>query len=72
MSWGISAPSPPATGGFCFPLNSGVEARFGQGIQVFGSRYLVEWTEEGAPAAVGPLEVSTTRKDVKLIVQTQR
>jgi hypothetical protein len=62
----------PATGGFSFPLSSGVESQFGQGIQVFGSRYFVEWTEDGAPTTVVPLDVTTTRKDVKLIVQTQR
>jgi len=62
----------PATGGYAFPLSAGVEAQFGQGIQVFGSRYLVEWGEDSTPAAVGPLEISTSRKDVKLMVQTQR
>lgn len=62
----------PATGGFCFPLNSGVEARFGQGIQVFGSRYLVQWSEEAAPGTPAALDITATRKDTKLIVQALR
>jgi hypothetical protein len=60
------------TGGFVFPLNSGIELQFGQGIQVFGSRYLVQWTEEAMPGGPGPLDISTTRKDVKLFVQKTR
>ncbi len=62
----------PATGGFAFPLNSGIDAQFGQGIQVFGSRYLVQWTEDGAPSGPVSLDISTTRKDVKVIAQTLR
>lgn len=62
----------PATGGYAFPLTSGLEARFGQAIQVFGSRYLVQWPEDGVPAKPVPLEVETTRKGVKLFVQRLR
>jgi hypothetical protein len=62
----------PATGGFAFPLSSGIESRFGQGVQVFGSRYLVQWTEEAAPGGPGILDISTTRKDVKVMAQTGR
>jgi hypothetical protein len=61
-----------ATGGFAFPLNSGMETQFGQGIQVFGSRYLVQWTEDGTPGASSTLDISTTRKDVKVIAQSHR
>ncbi|NWJ39606.1 MAG: hypothetical protein HXX12_01390 [Geothrix sp.] len=62
----------PATGGFAFPLSIGVETQFGQGIQVFGSRYLVQWREDAAPGTPVTLEVTTTRKDVKLVVQSLR
>lgn len=62
----------PATGGFAFPLSSGMEAQFGQGIQVFGSRYLVQWTEDGTARGPGSLDISTTRKDLKVIAQTLR
>lgn len=62
----------PATGGYAFPLSTGVERQFGQAIQVFGSRYQLQWTEEGAPVAPAALEVTTTRKDIKLIVSDQR
>ena len=61
-----------ATGGFCFPLTSGVEAQFGQGIQIFGSRYLVQWAEEGTASGPASLEITTTRKDVKVLVQSLR
>lgn len=62
----------PATGGYAFPLSTGVERQFGQAIQVFGSRYLLQWTEEAAPAAPAALDITTTRKDIKLIVADQR
>jgi len=62
----------PATGGFAFSLSAGVEAQFGQGIQVFGSRYLVQWSEEGSAAGPGSLEITTTRKDVKVMAQSMR
>ncbi len=62
----------PFTGGMAFPLTAGVDAQFGQGIQIFGSRYFVQWSEDAAPAAVSTLELSTTRKDVKLLVQALR
>ncbi|MCE1203618.1 MAG: hypothetical protein LWW79_03320 [Holophagaceae bacterium] len=62
----------PATGGFAFPLSAGVEAQFGQGIQVFGSRYLVRWTEDATPATPVALDIASTRKDVKLVVQALR
>jgi len=62
----------PATGGIGFPLTAGTEAQFGQGIQVFGSRYLVQWSEDSAPAAPALLDLTTTRKGVKLIVQAVR
>lgn len=62
----------PATGGFAFPLNAGVEAQFGQGIQVFGSRYLVQWSEESAPGSPVALDITTTRKDTKVVVQSLR
>jgi hypothetical protein len=61
-----------ATGGFAFPLTSGTEVQFGQNIQAFGSRYLVAWLEDKAPAGPGVLEVSTTRKGMRLVVQTLR
>jgi len=62
----------PATGGFAFPLSSGVEVQFGQGIQVFGSRYQVRWAEDATPGTPAALEITSTRKDVKLVVQTLR
>ena len=60
------------TGGYSFPLNSGLEAQFGQGIQVFGSRYLIQWAEDGAPAGPVSLDISSTRKDVRLVAQSLR
>ena len=60
------------TGGFAFPLVNGTELQFGQGIQMFGSRHLVQWSEDKAPAGSGALEISTTRKGVKLMAQTTR
>jgi hypothetical protein len=62
----------PETGGFAFALSTGIELQFGQGIQVFGSRYLVQWTEDGQPDKPASLEISTTRKDVKVIAQKSR
>ncbi|HCZ32542.1 MAG TPA: hypothetical protein DHV93_03195 [Holophagaceae bacterium] len=62
----------PATGGYVFPLGTGLESRFGQAIQVFGSRHLVAWVEEAIPAEPGNLEITTTRKDVKVFVQSMR
>jgi len=62
----------PATGGFAFPLTGGVEAQFGQGIQVFGSRYLVQWREEATPASPMVLDITTTRKNSKVVVQNLR
>jgi len=62
----------PATGGFSFPLVSGVESHFGQNLQVFGSRYLVQWREESTPGKPSSLELTTTRKDVKLFVRSIR
>jgi hypothetical protein len=60
------------TGGFVFPLSGGIELQFGQGIQVFGSRYLVQWTEEAMPGGPTSLDITTTRKDVKVIAQKSR
>lgn len=62
----------PSTGGFAFPFNHGVESRFGSSIQVFGSRYLVQWSEEGTPSVPASLEISSSRKDVRMIAQDQR
>jgi hypothetical protein len=62
----------PDTGGFVFALSTGIELQFGQAIQVFGSRYLVQWTEEGTPSGPVSLDISTTRKDVKVISQKLR
>lgn len=62
----------PATGGFSFPLASGVETHFGQNLQVFGARYLVQWREESAPSKPCFLELTTTRADVKLFVRSVR
>ena len=60
------------TGGFGFPLASGLENSFGPGIQVFGFRHLVQWTEDGAPTTPLPLDIKTTRQGVRLLVQTTR
>lgn len=68
---GLFGPVAAATGGFVFPLSSGLDTQFGQGIQVFGSRYLVRWAEE-ATTGSGSLDISTTRKGVRLIAQTAR
>ena len=62
----------PDTGGFAFALSTGIEVQFGQGIQVFGSRYLVQWSEDAMPGGPASLDISTTRKDVKLIAQKAR
>lgn len=61
-----------ATGGYTFPMGNGLEGQFGQAIQVFGSRHFLQWTEESLPAEPGPLEISTSRKGVRLFVQTVR
>ena len=60
----------PATGGFAFPLRTGLENTFGAAIQAFGSRYLVGWTRENPSAAPTPLDISTSRKGVKILAQT--
>jgi hypothetical protein len=60
------------TGGFAFPLASGIETTFGRNIQVFGFRHLVQWAEDGAPGAPAPLEMSTSRPGVRLLVQASR
>lgn len=62
----------PLTGGFAFPLTGGLETQFGQGIQVFGSRYLVQWEEDGSASGSGSLDISTTRKDVRVVAQSQK
>jgi len=62
----------PATGGFAFPLKSGLEAQFGQSIQAFGSRYLVQWSEDAPAVKPLPLEISTIRKGVSLYVRSTR
>jgi hypothetical protein len=61
-----------ATGGFAFPMTNGLADQFGQGIQVFGSRYLVQWTEDPAPGNQGTLDITTSRKGVKVVAQTVR
>ena len=62
----------PGTGGYIFPLSSGLELSFGQGIQLFGSRYLVQWQEDAPPADPAEVALSTSRKGVKLIAQALR
>ncbi len=59
-----------ATGGYAFPMSAGLEATFGQAIQVFGSRYSLQWSEEGKPGGGATLEITTTRKDVRVIART--
>jgi hypothetical protein len=60
------------TGGFAFPLASPIDTTFGQSIQVFGFRYLVQWTEGGTSSAPAPLDISTSRPGVRLLVQATR
>lgn len=60
------------TGGFAFPLVPGMETQFGQTIQAFGSRHLVQWAEESPPGQLSPLEISTTRKGARVLAQTLR
>ena len=62
----------PVTGGFVFPMNSGLEQNFGQAIQMFGSRYLLQWNEDSSPTGTVSMDISTTRKGVKLVGQTLR
>lgn len=69
---GLYGPVASATGGFVFPLSSGLDTQFGQGIQVFGSRYLVQWQDDPAAAGPGSLDITTTRKGVRLVAQTSR
>lgn len=69
---GLAGAVAPATGGFSFPLASGIETTFGQSIQVFGFRHLVEWTEDGTRKTPGSIEISTNRPGVKLLVQASR
>ncbi len=59
----------PATGGFAFPLASGIETTFGRNIQVFGFRHLVQWAGDAAPGAPAPLEIITSRQGVRLLLQ---
>jgi hypothetical protein len=59
------------TGGFCFPLRSELEFQFGQGIQVFGSRYLLRWSGEGRPTSLAPVDITVKRKGVRVIAPTQ-
>jgi hypothetical protein len=58
------------SGGFAFPLRTGTENNFGPAIQVFGSRYLVQWTRESASTVPASLDISTSRKGVKILAQT--
>jgi hypothetical protein len=60
------------TGGYAFPLSSGMELTFGQSIQVFGSRYSLLWKEDGKLDEGAALEITTSRKDVKVIAQSLR
>jgi hypothetical protein len=60
-----------ATGGFCFPLRSELESQFGQGIQLFSSRYLLRWADTGAATGAAPLDISIKRKGVRVIAPTQ-
>ena len=46
--------------------------QFPQGIQVFGSRYLLQWTEEGAVKAGAALNITVARKGLKVVTQTER
>ena len=62
----------PSTGGFAFPLASGTEVTFGQSIQVFGFRHLVQWTEDGISSAPSSVEITTSRPGVRLLVQATR
>jgi hypothetical protein len=62
----------PITGGFVFPMNAGLEHNFGQGIQILGSRYLLQWNEDSSPAGSVSMDISTTRKGVKLVGQALR
>jgi len=59
------------TGGFSFPLRSELEFQFGQGIQVFSSRYLLRWSDEGQPAQLSPVNITVKRKGVRVIAPTQ-
>lgn len=58
------------TGGYCFPLRSELERQFGQGIQIFGSRHLLQWSADEASPHPAPLEIKSKRKGVKLIAPT--
>ena len=62
----------PSTGGYIFPLSGGLELSFGRAIQVFGSRYFVQWSEDAPPAAPAEVVFSSTRKGVKVIGQALR
>ena len=62
----------PGTGGYIFPLSGGLELSFGQAIQLFGSRYLVQWQEDAPAADPAEVVLSSTRKGVKLIAQALR
>lgn len=62
----------PGTGGFSFPLAPGVEGRLGQSLQAFGSRYLVQWQPDAAGNQPVGLEISTSRKGLKILAQDLR
>ncbi len=62
-----------ASGGYAFVFDAQLPVRFGQGLQLFGSRYRLTWEE---PAAIGTglqdLSVKTSRAGVTLMAPTQR
>jgi hypothetical protein len=39
---------------------------------MFGSRYLLQWSEDPAPDKPMPLDISVNRKGVKLLAQALR
>ncbi len=61
-----------ATGGFGFTFGPNMGIQFAQGIQAFGSRYLLDWSESGDAKSGASLSITTTRKGLKVIAQTER
>jgi hypothetical protein len=62
-----------ASGGFAFIFDAQLPIRFGQGLQLFGSRYRLTWEEASASGnGLQELSIKTTRSGVTLMSPTQR
>jgi hypothetical protein len=61
------------TGGYAFPFNSTMVARLASTLQSFNARYELTWAGgDLSPAKPSSLDISVTRKDVKLFAPRLR